>query len=239
MTIRALKEARFEQVQLSAAVYLALDELQAVDVALGLAVRPGLGDGSAHGSKIPGDAAGKDAIRLAWRRRATDRNQPRPCAGCGLEALDQGAGFGQGWRAFSIAATVSVSVFVRWSRFSVIRRTMVRTDGGLRSWALVMRSERRRCVAPFRDDTGRSGKAKGRRRRQSGRRCGIPIHTECPETVGGVERALARTEHIRALASYDQANQLALRPVRRTISLIEVPLAASSATMAFVSSRRR
>jgi hypothetical protein len=69
-------------------------------VALGLAVRPGLGNGSAHGSKIPGDAAGEGRHQAGFGVAEPQIEFSLGLAlNNGLEALDQGAGFGQGWRA--------------------------------------------------------------------------------------------------------------------------------------------
>src|SRR5206468_12900732 len=55
----------------------------------------------------------------------------------------------------------------------------------------------------------------------------------------GVECALPRSEHIRALAATDLANEFATVPVRRTISLSGTASLTSAMIAALVSLRRR
>ena len=134
----------------------------------GQAFRPRLGDGSAHGGEILGDAAVErgdeaEASVLELRaeigfRLALDDGLKRPTS---ISASVRASA------PCSIAKTLRVSAFVRWSRVSVIKRAMVRADGGLRSWAVVMRSERRRRVAHSETTWVDPAKPSARRQRQS------------------------------------------------------------------------
>lgn len=113
----------------------------------------------------------------------------------------------------------------RWRRLKLIARNAFRTSAARRSFSAdAFRTIKAQCPQAS-PELGAVATA-----------C-LPLRVQ--ERQAWVERVLARAEHIRALTSYDQSNQLAATPVRRTISLIETPLAARSATMEFVSSRWR
>lgn len=140
----------------------------------------------------------------------------------------------------SIAEIVRVPAPVRWMRFSVIRRAIVRADGGLRSTAHVMRCDRRRRVTSSRTTRSEPPEPEARRRRLGSapsRQAGSRYASR--NTKGeSKEPWRVRNRSVR-WSRTNRRMTLRLRPVRRTIFLIDAPLAVTSVTMAFASSQRR